>query len=277
MTFTDIVKSSGPLRYGQNSQNVGLLQFAVGVNQDNQFGTKTLRAVQAYQSAHGLTADGIVGLATAARLDGAPTPSPPNVRVSNVIDISHWNDIQDFGLLKAAGVLGVVSKCTQGASGEDVTYAPRRKLAINAGLLWGAYTFNTGESIPAQIDNFFLHANPDANTLMCLDFEDNPTSQMSLNQAKLFLQMADAKLGRKCVLYSGNRIKDLLGSTKDAFFASHRLWLAQYGPRPVLQASWDNYWLWQYSETGKMPGTDSKLDLNFYPGTSDQLKKEWAS
>ena len=57
----------------------------------------------------------------------------------------------------------------------------------------------------------------------------------------------------------------------------YRLCLAQYGPKPVLQPSWTKYWLWQYSERGRLPGTDGLVDLNYFAGTSEQLKAEWAS
>lgn len=197
--------------------------------------------------------------------------------VPNVIDISHHNTVNDFAALKAAGILGVIHKCTQGASYVDTMYVKRRKLATDAGLLWGAYTFNTGQPVVEQVANFLSHAEPDENTLMCLDFEDNPSSNMSLVQAKQFLDMADRKLGRKLVLYSGNRIKDLLGNQFDFFFASHRLWLAQYGPKAVPQNSWKKTWLWQYSEHGMLPGTDGNVDLNFYGGSPSDLATEWAS
>lgn len=194
----------------------------------------------------------------------------------NVIDIYHGNVVHDFAALKAAGILGVIHKCTQGANYVDPLYATRRKAATDAGLLWGAYTFNTGEPVGAQITEFFSHAEPDASTLMALDFEDNPHSEMSLAQAKAFLVQGDAELGRKLVIYSGNRAKDLLGSKVDPFFGSHRLWLPQYGPVAKVQQSWSKQWLWQYSESGRLAGTDGALDFNFYSGTPQQLKGEWA-
>lgn len=193
----------------------------------------------------------------------------------NVIDIYHGNIVNDFAALKADGVQGVIHKCSQGAGYADPLYTVRRKQATDAGLLWGAYSFNTGESVQAQINEFFSHAEPDVNTLMALDFEDNPHSQMTLFQAKQFLDLADAKLGRKLVLYSGNRIKDLLGAHADPFLGSHRLWLPQYGPIAKTQASWVSPWLWQYSESGKLPGTAGAIDLNLYTGTN--LAQEWAS
>jgi GH25 family lysozyme M1 (1,4-beta-N-acetylmuramidase) len=192
----------------------------------------------------------------------------------NVIDIYHGDTITDFAALKAAGVLGVIHKATQGANIADPAYAERRQAALAAGLLWGAYTFNTGQDVQAQVDEFFSHANPDASTLMALDFEDNPASNMSIDQAIQFLKIADLKLGRKLVLYSGNRVKDILGTHADAFLGSHRLWLPQYGPTPHAQASWVTPWLWQYSETGRLPGTAGNLDLNLYSGPN--LAAEWS-
>lgn len=194
----------------------------------------------------------------------------------NIIDIYHGNIVHDFAALKAAGILGIVHKCTQGAGYADPLYATRRKQATDAGLLWGAYSFNTGEPIPAQVDEFFSHADPDNNTLMALDFEDNPHSQMSIGQARQFLQLADQRLGRNLVLYSGNRVKDLLGGQNDTFLGQHRLWLPQYGPVAKVQASWSSYWLWQYSETGKLNGTDGAIDLNVYAGSAVQLANEWS-
>ena len=74
-----------------------------------------------------------------------------------VIDIYHGNVVHDFSALKAAGVVGVIHKCTQGAHYADPLYAARRKLATDAGLLWGAYAFNTGESVAAQRRAAFWH------------------------------------------------------------------------------------------------------------------------
>jgi GH25 family lysozyme M1 (1,4-beta-N-acetylmuramidase) len=192
-----------------------------------------------------------------------------------VIDIYHGNVIHDFAALKAAGIQGIIHKATQGARYSDPAYATRRKAATDAGLLWGAYSFNSGERVENQIELFFSHAEPDANTLMALDFEDNPHTQMNLDQARAFLEQGAAKLGRKLVLYSGNRVKDLLGGRVDPFFGSHKLWLAQYSTHWRVQPSWQKPWLWQYSETGRLPGTDGALDFNSYDG--DNLAAEWAT
>lgn len=195
----------------------------------------------------------------------------------NVIDLYHGDTVNDFAAMKAAGILGVIHKCTQGSGYADPAYATRREAATAAGLLWGAYTFNTGDDVNSQVSEFLTHAEIDKQTLMCLDFENNPHSQMSIGQAQLFMRGVFAVTGRWPILYSGNRIKDLLGNVQDEFFAARRLWIAQYGPRAVLQASWKNYWLWQYSETGSIAGATGAVDTNFYPNSPEQLATEWAT
>jgi GH25 family lysozyme M1 (1,4-beta-N-acetylmuramidase) len=95
------------------------------------------------------------------------------------------------------------------------------------------------------------------------------------------------KLNRKAVLYSGDTVKSALGKKNDAFFGSHRLWLAQYGNSPVVQRSWKSFWLWQYTDGSTGPGRKTvpglpgdrmgRLDCNFFSGSPADLKAQWAS
>jgi len=165
----------------------------------------------------------------------------------------------------------------------DKSYALRRQKALDAGLLWGAYHFADGSDPKEQFDHFLETAEPDENTLMCLDWEPYK-SVMSLKSARTFLEYGADKLGRKLVLYSGNQAKEQLGKKKDEFFGSHRLWLCQYGPKPVCQASWDKPWLWQFTDgklgpvPHKIDGIDgSGIDINSFDGTVEELKTSWAS
>ena len=76
------------LKKGDNNENVKLMQQKLGIEPAvTNFGPKTEAAVKAWQAAHGLTADGIVGPATWAKIMGestvvvpepvAPTPIAP--------------------------------------------------------------------------------------------------------------------------------------------------------------------------------------------------------
>lgn len=60
----DILDDIGVLRKGAKGDGVKLMQEALGVGADGDFGPGTERALKAWQAANGLTADGIAGPAT---------------------------------------------------------------------------------------------------------------------------------------------------------------------------------------------------------------------
>ena len=65
------------LKKGDNNENVKLMQQKLGIEPAvTNFGPKTEAAVKAWQAANGLTADGIVGPATWAKIMGEGTPVP---------------------------------------------------------------------------------------------------------------------------------------------------------------------------------------------------------
>jgi lysozyme len=206
--------------------------------------------------------------------------------IPRVADISHHNVVTNFGKAAEAGLWGIIHKASQGRAYVDPTYGPRRPEAVAAGLLWGAYHFNTGDPVDQQVDNFMHAANPDASTLMVLDYEDNRLSQMSIHQAIEFLHLLEQRLGRKGAIYSGNRVKetiDALDAGDKAYLCAHRLWLCQYGPHAVLPHGWSKYWLWQYTGDGIGPTPHwiagiqgSGIDLNTYAGTREQFIAEWS-
>lgn len=213
--------------------------------------------------------------------------SPTGRPVPVVVDIYHGNRVTNFATARNAGVHGIIHKATTGGTGRDDAYADRRPQAVNAGMLWGAYHWGTAAPIAKQVDNFLRAANPDDRTLVALDFEDDPGNQMTLEGARDFLASIEQKLGRKAILYSANTIKGALGNSVDPFFGSHRLWLAQYGPTPRVQASWSTYWLWQYTDGTAGPGPRSapgipgnsagNIDCNHYKDSPEQLAAEWAT
>lgn len=200
-----------------------------------------------------------------------------------VIDLSHWDDVIDYGLVKAAGVVGVFYKASQGTHMVDSTYAAERKRAEAAGLLWGAYHFGDSSDPVQQVKHFLSAALPSVDTAVALDYENLSTGQMSIDQAKAFVIELEAELGipNGCIIYSGNLIKETLPAKDVEFWGARRLWLAQYSSSPVLPSAWDKYWLWQYTDgrEGLPPhtvqGVRGVLDMNHYDGTRDQLIKDW--
>jgi len=200
-----------------------------------------------------------------------------------VLDISHHNNVTSWEQVKAAGIVGIIHKATEGTSYTDNQYLPRAKQALNAGLLWGAYHFANNSDVEAQVNQFLRVVGIDNETLYALDWEDEPNGKtMSRDQAKRFLQLLEERTGRKGVVYSGNRAKEALGKDHDEYFGAHRLWLAQYGSTPQAQVSWDEIWLWQYSD-GQVgpqprgcPGVTGYVDTNSWDFSDDDLRAQWS-
>jgi lysozyme len=202
-----------------------------------------------------------------------------------VADLSHWDPASDYAAVKSDGIAGVIFKATQGVSYTDPTYVSQQAAAKAAGLLWGSYHFADGSDVNAQIDNFMRFACPDPDELFCLDWEDNGGDVMSAADAKTWITQVENQLGRpgQCVIYSGNTAKEKIGG-KDAFFGARRLWLCQYtSGTPTWQDSWDNYWLWQYTDGQSGPNPHSisgigNCDINSYDqGPAEQLIATWAT
>ena len=49
-----------------------------------------------------------------------------------VIDLSHFNEVSDFNLVKADGIVGVIHKATEGIDYIDPRYFTRRRDALAA-------------------------------------------------------------------------------------------------------------------------------------------------
>ncbi|HZZ66647.1 MAG TPA: glycoside hydrolase family 25 protein [Phenylobacterium sp.] len=216
-----------------------------------------------------------------------PGPFPGLDDTPRVIDLSHNDAVTSFATAKAAGLAGVIHKATTGGTGSDPQYAARRQAATDAGLLWGAYHWGTAAPVAQQVANFLAVAQPNAQTLVALDYEATPGDQMTLDLARGFSDGVFAALGRRPVIYGGILLKTDLGATVDAFFGSHRLWLAQYGPAPAVQASWQTFWLWQYTDGTSGPGCQAvtgvpgnaagDLDCDYFQGATADLTAQWAS
>jgi lysozyme len=206
-----------------------------------------------------------------------------------VIDIYHGDPVVDFQAVMAFGIVGVIHKAWEGGTGPDKLYAVRRKAFASAGIKkWGAYAFfhgrDRGGDPVKEADDFLSAAEPDADTLVALDWENDEGGYVPRPaEARAFLERIEEKLGRKAVIYSGNVAKEQISGV-DEFFGAHRLWLCQYGPWRT-QASWTRPWLWQNNGDSygpgphQIPGIQGNCDNNTIidPMTVDQLMAEWAS
>src|ERR1051325_1622656 len=208
-------------------------------------------------------------------------PKPINV----VIDISHHQATVDFARVRAAGIIGVIHKATEGFRFVDRKYAERRQQALDAGLLWGAYHFGVGGSGRDQADHFLETVDPTDSTLVALDYEANRVgATMTLDQAREFVTHLEEHIGRFAGLYSGSLIKEQLGAAPvpDPILSQCFLWISQYGGRKPINIpnTFPRWTLWQYTDGvhGGTPHTVDGIgmcDRDLFNGSLANLRRLW--
>lgn len=204
-----------------------------------------------------------------------------------VIDLYHGDTLNDSGFhdIVGSGILGVIHKATQGTALVDQQYDNRKPRALSVGLLWGSYHFGTGDDGAAQAKFYLDTAQPQASELICLDFEDNSHSQMTLSIAETFVQTVKSETNRYPVLYTGQSfIQEQLGSKKpnQTVLSNCPIWVARYSTQPPqLPPAFTNFAMWQYTDgtdgpgPHTVPGVLNPLDRDKFNGSPDELKAFW--
>lgn len=190
-----------------------------------------------------------------------------------VIDLSHWDTVTDLGAAKRDGVVGVIHKATESIDYHDPTYDNHHSAALAAGLLWGAYHFLRPGNMLVQARYFVEYTGIHTDMIYAADHED---SAVSINDLKIFLKEVERLTSKIPILYSGHVIKEQIHDP-DPDLSHYPLWLAQYtsGTPSWPQQTWPQWWLWQYTETGRVAGISGNCDINKYDGTADQLRIDW--
>lgn len=201
-----------------------------------------------------------------------------------IIDASHYQTSIDFARLKAAGIPAIIHKATEGRYMRDELFVPRRALAKQAGLLYGAYHFGTNGDVDTQVANFLSVWQP--GDLPVLDVElsgkDGATS-MSLAQAEAWVERVINRTKQVPMIYGGgNYLRDVLRPTAASLLSRCPLWWAQYTVKPptVLPSAWSRWALWQYTDgkAGGVPRSTDGIgacDHNVFAGTETDLRALW--
>jgi lysozyme len=193
------------------------------------------------------------------------------------IDISHWQNFPDFDEVAACGVKGMIHKATEGTTYIDPNRAENCSNAKNAGIAIATYFWIKPGDGRAQAEFYLSVIDPVPGERVVIDYEEDGCSLTTLHDAVAAL--LDYGQDLQITVYSGHLLKEQLGDDCDDLLREQTdLWLAQY-TSDQSSISWpdgtyDTWTLWQYSESGEIPGIDGSLvDLNKFNGSEANFLK----
>ena len=184
----------------------------------------------------------------------------------NGIDISSYQGYIDWAKVSSdKDISFVYIKATEGATYRSPHYAHNITQARRYGLLVGSYHYiTTTSTIDQQFDNFSSYALKSVQDLIpMLDVEVRggwSRSQL-IDSVDKFCQLVENHYGVQPMIYStmGFYNKNLA-----PHFNKHHLYIGRYSNEEP-EINWEGeYTIWQYSETGIIPGIDNYVDLCRY-------------
>ncbi len=225
-----------------------------------------------------------------------PTPSNGSfcqsgyTSIIHGIDVSHWQGNINWSMVKSAGYqFAFVKVCGRGTRGgglyTDDKYIENIRGALNAGMNVGAYVFSQAITVNEAIEeaslivNCLKSNNLQINYPVVFDWETG--SNYRSNGAKLsnaqmtkivnaFISTVE-NAGYEVMVY-GNAY-DLSLFDINSVAKNHSVWYARYWS---YYRNYDNYFqsgkqtptttfpyqIWQYKDTGTVPGISEKVDIN---------------
>jgi len=196
------------------------------------------------------------------------------------IDVSHYQGEVPWHQLANTKVKFAFAKATEGTASVDPELTRNWPRIQEAGLFRGAYHFaRPGQDPEAQAVHFASVVGAlgfrDLPPVLDLEVDDKQPARNVLDWAQAFLLKAESLFGRKLIVYTGGFWRGKLENPQIPFFGERALWLAAYGPAPVVPNSWTKWTFWQFTEGThngpiEIPGLRA-CDQNWFDGGEDEL------
>ena len=185
------------------------------------------------------------------------------------MDVSRWQGDVDWTAARAAGARFAYVKATEGTSYTNPYFKQQYNGSYGAGMIRGAYHFALPDrsSGTAQADWFVGHGggwSADGRTLPpLLDLEYNPygstcyglTPKQMVSWVRSFSSRVKTLTGRAPALYTTTSWWDQCTGSNSSFGTTNPLFVARYASTVgTLPAGWTRYALWQYADSGVLPG-----------------------
>lgn len=184
------------------------------------------------------------------------------------IDISSHQAMVDWSeVSKDDNITFVYIKATEGATYSSPHYGYNVKMARQRGILVGSYHyFTTTSSVKAQFNNFITLAaasNQDLIPMIDVERRGKWSRKQLCDSVMLLAKMLEKHYGVTPMIYS---TMAFYNNNLSPQFNNFHLYIGRYSKNePII--NWDGrYTIWQYSESGVVPGIDKYVDLCKFAG-----------
>lgn len=182
------------------------------------------------------------------------------------IDVSHHQGKMDWHkLFDESGydslIHFVYCKATEGNTHLDTQWKRNRKSLNDLGVPNGAYHFFIPTDPPLPQAKHFLTnwKKRDIDLPPVLDIEIEGLSDKDLiDKMKIWLLEIENKTGMRPIIYTSLHFYETKFQNN---FKDYKFWVAAYSRKPTCITD-DRIIHWQFSESGRIPGTREEVDLN---------------
>ena len=196
------------------------------------------------------------------------------------IDVSSYQGYINWGQVKVAGKAFAMAKATEGLGYQDPTFPHNWVSMAYRGIQRLSYHFlRPSEDGTAQADYHHAYVRNSGHfavgdgCMLDLEVTDGVDAAQVVRCAEKFVLRMLATTQCGIFLYTyGDFWINQLGSPESPVLARCPLALASYGPSYPALPLWPNGpSIWQYSETGHVPGIVGHCDLDRFLGTMAEL------
>ena len=179
------------------------------------------------------------------------------------IDISSHQGYIDWAKVSSdKDIRFVYIKATEGATYRSPHYAHNLTQAHRHGMLVGSYHYLTSSSsIDEQFDNFSkyaLESIQDLIPMLDVEFRGDWSRRQLIDSVDKFCELVEVHYGVQPMIYS---TMEFYNRNLSPHFNNHKLYIGRYS-NSAPEINWEGkYTIWQYSETGIIPGIDAYVDL----------------
>ena len=182
-----------------------------------------------------------------------------------VIDISFWQQNVNYAEL-AKNIDGVILRAAY-STAKDTMFDAHYKAFDDLGIPVGAYHYIIGSADPTDQARAFAKA-VQGKKLRLGVWNDVEDQKNGLTREKVLRYHTEAEklVGEMGVYTSAYKWDTIMGQPD---LLNRKLWVANYqttSPMLPRTGGWQMWWLWQYTEHGRLPGYHSNLDINNFWG-----------